>query len=156
MKTITSHSTNETQALAIKLIQDNWQNLESKCLIFALQGELGSGKTRFVKGLGQALRIKEAIKSPTFILVHEHPYSLNSLKNKTALLYHIDAWRLDDPQEIADLQLEKMLLPGNILAIEWVNKTGNILKEIANDKNVKIIKVNFQHLSPQSRKITIT
>ncbi len=152
--TIVTSSEKETKQLAKKLVKKHLTSLEKTCLIFALQGELGSGKTQFVKGLGQALGIKQIIHSPTFTLVHEHPFRLSG--DQRGVLFHIDAWRLDDPQELVDLQLNKMIEPGNILAIEWVDKTKDTLKKITKNKKVKIIKLKFKHLDPRSREITVS
>ncbi len=151
---ITTNSNKETKQLAKKLIDRYLPDLKGSCLIFALRGELGSGKTRFVKGLGKALEIKQIIRSPTFTLVHEHPFSL---KNKIkGTLFHIDAWRLDNPQELVDLRLDKMIKPGNVLAIEWVDKTKTALEKIIKNKEVKIINLKFKHLDPNSREIEIS
>jgi len=153
MKVVTS-SDKETRKLAKKLITKHQINLKNKCLIFALQGELGSGKTQFVKGIGKALGIKQTIKSPTFTLIHEHPFILPS--KMKGILFHIDAWRLDDPQELVDLELEKMIKPGNILAIEWMDKTKKTLEKLIKEKKVKIINLKFKHLTPKSRQIEIS
>ncbi|MBL7078573.1 tRNA (adenosine(37)-N6)-threonylcarbamoyltransferase complex ATPase subunit type 1 TsaE [Candidatus Shapirobacteria bacterium] len=151
---ITTNSAFATRQLGKKLVNQKLKQLKNYCLIFALQGELGSGKTQFVKGLGQALKIKRIIRSPTFTLVHEYPFTHPA--GPRGILYHVDAWRLDNPQELIDLQLIKMIKPGNIIAIEWADKVKNALSKITKDKKVKIIRVKFKHLTPEQRKIKIT
>jgi tRNA threonylcarbamoyladenosine biosynthesis protein TsaE len=83
--------------------------------IILLEGNLGSGKTTLVQGLGQGLGITEAIVSPTFTLIHE--YSEGRIP-----LYHLDLYRLQ-PAEVSALYLETywegVELPLGIVAIEW-------------------------------------
>lgn len=153
-KTIATNSPQETQQLAQKLIAKHLDELKSKCLIFALEGELGSGKTQFVKGLGKALKIKQTIRSPTFTLVHEHPFGYPA--SPKGMFYHVDAWRLSYPQEFLDLRLDKMIQPGNIIALEWADKAKSTLEKVTKGKKVKIIKLKFSHLNPKQRKIKIT
>lgn len=86
--------------------------------VLLLEGELGSGKTTLVQGLGAGLGITDAIDSPTFTLVNEY------LDGRTPL-YHLDLYRLS-PAEVADLALETYwdgleVEPG-IVAIEWAER----------------------------------
>lgn len=79
----------------------------------ALYGELGSGKTVFVKGLAAGLGVAETITSPTFIIVGYHRGQLD--------LFHIDAYRLEPATEDTVLQigLPEMLAGEGVCAIEW-------------------------------------
>lgn len=86
--------------------------------ILLLQGNLGSGKTTLVQGLGQSLGITEPIVSPTFTLISEYPEG-------RIPLYHLDLYRLD-PIEVAALHLESywdgLEFPLGIVAIEWAER----------------------------------
>lgn len=86
--------------------------------ILLLKGELGSGKTSLVQGIGQGLGIAELINSPTFILLNE--YSEGRVP-----LYHLDLYRLQ-PQEVDALYLETywdgLEVPLGIVAIEWAER----------------------------------
>ncbi len=147
-----SNSEKETQNIAKKIFQRFQNLLNSCCLIFALQGELGSGKTQFAKGLGQALGIKANISSPTFILVKE--YQFRTLEHSNIrIFFHIDAWRMQTAKEIVDLGFKKMLKPGNIIAIEWLQKVRPILKKIAKNKNIRLVWVTLEILSETKRRI---
>jgi tRNA threonylcarbamoyladenosine biosynthesis protein TsaE len=90
------------------------KSLEAGAVIL-LEGDLGSGKTTLVQGIGKGLEIAEPIVSPTFTLINE--YNSGRLP-----LYHLDLYRLA-PAEIADLHLEiyweGIELPLGIVAIEW-------------------------------------
>ncbi|MGB8701953.1 MAG: tRNA (adenosine(37)-N6)-threonylcarbamoyltransferase complex ATPase subunit type 1 TsaE [Thermosynechococcaceae cyanobacterium] len=86
--------------------------------ILMLSGDLGSGKTTLVQGIGAGLGITDAIASPTFALIHEYPEG-------RIPLYHLDLYRLS-PEEVQDLHLETYwdateVAPG-IVAIEWPDR----------------------------------
>jgi len=147
-QSLVSFSEEETKKLAKKILKENKDKLKKKALVFALQGELGAGKTIFAKGLAQGLGIKQNVPSPSFILVREYPYSL---KKQKGIFYHLDTWRIESTQEFENLGLEKMLQPGNILAIEWLKKVKDYLKNF--DEKAKIIWVNIDHLDQNKRKI---
>jgi L-threonylcarbamoyladenylate synthase len=150
---IDTNADKETQALGKRLIKKNIDNLKDQAIIFALQGELGSGKTQIAKGIGQGLEISEIIKSPTYILVREYEYSLNNL---SGIFYHIDAWRMESPQELKELGIKDNLKPGNVIAIEWIQKGKEILKELEKKEKVKVIYVELEYLSQTKRKIKFT
>ncbi len=150
VKTFISYSEEDTKAIAGKILKEYYDKSPKKPLVFALQGELGAGKTQFAKGLAKAIGIKENIKSPTFIIIHEHPYHLG---NKNRFFYHIDTWRLEDGNELMDLGLKKMIKPGNILAIEWQQKVRNILDSLEIKKTTRIVWVVIDIVSETKRKI---
>jgi len=149
-RSVISNSTRETKQLAEQMIKKQSKYLKDKCLIFALQGELGVGKTQFAKGIGKALAITKTIKSPTFIIIHEHPFKFKKIKG---IFYHIDAWRLRNPNELLELGIKQMIKPGNIIAIEWIEKGKKILKKHAPKFLAKIIYLDFQHLAKNKRRI---
>ncbi|MDQ8179803.1 tRNA (adenosine(37)-N6)-threonylcarbamoyltransferase complex ATPase subunit type 1 TsaE [Pelagicoccus sp. SDUM812005] len=83
--------------------------------ILTLEGDLGAGKTTFVKGLAQAWDIQEAVTSPTF--------NIYNIYQGTRQLAHMDAYRLEESPEIWDeLMLEELIFPPFCLAIEWPSK----------------------------------
>ena len=82
--------------------------------VVLLSGELGAGKTAFVRGLARALGVpEEDVTSPTFTLVQEY-------RAPTTVLFHVDLYRLS-PREVEDLGLDEMIGEG-ILAIEWPDR----------------------------------
>lgn len=112
-----SRSENETKEIAAQIAKES---LARGIRIFALNGELGAGKTIFVQGFAQSIGIKEKIISPTFVLIRQHqiPQSKNSL-------YHIDLYRLEN---IYDLGLKEILNDdNNIVLIEWAKKLEKLL-----------------------------
>ena len=105
-----SRSESETRAagraLAAGLLPDS---------IVLLTGDLGAGKTAFVKGLAEGLGIDPAeVTSPTFTLVQEY-------RGGRLPLYHIDLYRLSPP-EVDDLGLEELTASGGVVAIEWPDR----------------------------------
>lgn len=147
-----SNSEKETQKIAQIIFRSLQNLLNSHCLVFALQGELGAGKTQFAKGLGKALGIKETINSPTFILMKE--YQINQSANSLVrYFYHIDTWRMQSPEDLLSLGFEKIIKPGNIIAIEWLQKVRPILEKAAKDKKVRIIWLTIEYLSETKRRI---
>jgi tRNA threonylcarbamoyladenosine biosynthesis protein TsaE len=91
--------------------------------ILLLEGNLGSGKTAFVKGLGQGLGITETITSPTFTLIDE--YCVDQLNPARMPLYHMDLYRLE-PGQVQDLYLQEYWrgidFPLGVVAIEWADR----------------------------------
>src|SRR3989338_117961 len=81
--------------------------------ILSLSGNLGSGKTTFVKGMARGFGIRKAITSPTFVLFRPYP-----ITGKT--FYHFDLYRLKTSRELNELGLIEILRnPKNIVAVEW-------------------------------------
>ncbi len=81
--------------------------------VLLLVGELGAGKTCLAQGIGRGLRVAEAVKSSSFVLVNEYHGRLT--------VYHADLFRLSDPGEIADLALEEGSADG-VLLVEWPDR----------------------------------
>ncbi|KKU45214.1 MAG: Sua5/YciO/YrdC/YwlC family protein [Microgenomates group bacterium GW2011_GWC2_46_7] len=150
--TFTSSSPAATQHFAIDLTLKHLNLTRRFPLIFALQGELGTGKTQFSKGIATALGISDTINSPTYTLLHEYPY--NSPKYQ-GIFYHLDTWRLPDMAELeTTLHLSKLLIPGNILSLEWAGKAKELL--IQYQKSCVIIYLNIKDIDQNTRQISYT
>jgi tRNA threonylcarbamoyladenosine biosynthesis protein TsaE len=108
--TIDSRSERETAHAARELAQD----LQANDVVL-LSGDLGAGKTAFVRGLAEGLGIDpDDVASPTFTLIHEY-------RGGRLTLYHIDLYRLS-PREVEDLGLDDVLEAGGVVAIEWPDR----------------------------------
>ncbi|MEX1307189.1 MAG: tRNA (adenosine(37)-N6)-threonylcarbamoyltransferase complex ATPase subunit type 1 TsaE [Eubacteriales bacterium] len=109
-----------------------------KGAVLALSGDLGAGKTVFVKGMAEGLGITEPILSPTFTLLRQY----NGLK-------HFDVYRIDDPQELNEIGFDEFLNGEEITVIEW----AKLIEELLPDD---VINVHIQRgNADDERKITI-
>lgn len=174
----TSASVKETFSLAQTILTKHLPLTRRFPLILALQGDLGVGKTQFVKGVAATLGIDLNISSPTYTLMKEYPYATRETVPKrnprlqveegspagegtvpqgdfkySGVLYHIDTWRLSDPIELeSTLHLKTLLKPGNIVTIEWAGKATELLKSY--ESIVPILVINIQELDVNTRQIT--
>jgi len=82
-------------------------------------GELGTGKTCLVQGIAQGLDVKECAFSPSFVILREYRGRLP--------LYHIDFYRLENIQEIADLGLEEYFHGDGVCVVEWADKGSQVV-----------------------------
>lgn len=92
--------------------------------VICLEGDLGVGKTVFVKGLAEGLGIDREILSPTFTIVRE--YEEGRLK-----LNHFDVYRVDDPDEMFYIGFEEYLSGGGVNVIEWASNIEELLPDDA-------------------------
>jgi tRNA threonylcarbamoyladenosine biosynthesis protein TsaE len=135
---VETHSPEETERLGATLAEKLQQGD-----VLALYGTLGSGKTTFVRGLARELGITEPIRSPTFTLIHEYP-----LPDQRARLYHIDLYRLENPEQVHELGLEE-LFPKGITVIEWADRAPNLLPD---DR----IEIHFEVSEGDTRQIMLS
>ncbi len=112
--------------------------------VLCLEGQLGSGKTTFIKGLAEGLGLKhpEQVKSPTFVLMHIY-------KAKTPL-YHFDCYRLDSLEELENIGFVDFVNdPQAISCVEWAEKAGELIPSHARH-------IHFAILSATQRRISIS
>ena len=109
-----SYSPEQTRAIGMRI-----GKLATANDTFLLVGTLGTGKTCLTQGIAWGLDIEEYTLSPSFIIVREHYGRLP--------LYHIDLYRLDHIEEIADLGLDDYLYGNGVCVIEWAEKGKDIL-----------------------------
>ena len=133
---IVSHSESETQALGQKLsamlLQPN---------VVVLTGDLGAGKTVFVKGLAEGMGVKQdKVLSPTFSFVHEY--------HGNSDLYHFDLYRMSDIKELREIGWEDYLERDGLVVIEWGEKAGSLLPE-------RYYSISFEILNESEREINV-
>src|SRR5512137_1934543 len=124
MATLISHSPAETEALGAE-----WGRAAESGLVIGLTGELGAGKTQFVKGLARGLGCAGRVHSPTFTLVNE--YEGGRLR-----LFHLDLYRLETPGQIFSAGIEEFLSPDGVSVIEWAERIADCGLRIADLKKV--------------------
>ena len=117
MVTFTSNSVVETIAFA-RL----WAESLGPNDVVALVGDLGAGKTHFVKGLLEGLESADVVTSPTFTLIHEY-------RGGRLPVFHFDFYRLNLLSEIAEIGFDDYLDEGGIAVIEWADRFPQALPE---------------------------
>ncbi len=131
----TSHSEADTMELAQNLESEKFPNM-----VICLCGELGSGKTVFVKGFAQSLGIDENITSPTFNLVKEY-------LNGEMPLYHMDVYRLEDGDD-GTVGLSDYFNKNGVTIIEW----SDLIKDILPEERLEI---RFKVVDEETRVLTL-
>ena len=129
---IVTHSEMETLEIAQNFESEKFPNM-----IICLNGELGSGKTLFTKGIANGLGIEESITSPTFTIIKEY-------LDGEMPLYHMDVYRLDG--DTSGVEIEDYYNKGGIVVIEWANTIKDILPEERLDIKFKISGENSRTL----------
>lgn len=130
---VLSTSEENTQNVGKELWQKYEQYVGKRPIIFALEGEMGTGKTQFTKGLARAMGITEVVTSPTFSLVNSYG-SLN----------HFDVWRLINSKELEALGFLKMIEDKNIvIAIEWAERVADFIKKYRDQAVVVWVKIIY-------------
>lgn len=126
MEKMEIHTENELETVAQTVLELLSQTKKSEgATVVALHGDLGAGKTAFVKALARVLHLTEDVTSPTFVIL-----KLYQLDEETpfATLAHIDAYRIEDIDEMRVLRFEELLSEDNTLVcIEWAEKIAPLL-----------------------------
>jgi tRNA threonylcarbamoyladenosine biosynthesis protein TsaE len=130
-----SHSEAQTRRLGARLGE-----LFEGGEIVALQGELGTGKTCWVQGVGQGLQVDQYVTSPTFTLVNEYPGRLT--------LFHIDLYRINQAVEALAFGLEDYLYGDGVCLIEWAERITEVLPP-------DCLWITFYYLDDTKRRITM-
>ncbi len=129
-------------AETIKFAKETVKHLKPGTVI-ALQGNLGAGKTTFIKGvaLGLGLKSQDEVKSPTFAIMHTYPTK--------PILYHFDLYRLETEKEITNIGFEEFLSnPQAITCVEWPERGKDLLPK-------SMVRVFLEVVGEKERKISI-
>ncbi len=121
MEKYTTHSEQETLALGGMLVKKL-----KKGAVVALSGDIGVGKTVFVRGMAEALGITEPILSPTFTLLRQYDG-----------LDHFDVYRIDDPLELKEIGFDDFLGGDAVTVIEW----AELIKDLLPEEMVRVMMV---------------
>lgn len=114
MSAIISYRPEDTEALG-----EAWGHAAQPGEVIALSGDLGAGKTQWVRGLARGLGFTGRVHSPTFTLVNE--YAGGRLK-----LFHLDLYRLETPEQVLSAGIEEFLSPAGIAVIEWAERLAGL------------------------------
>ena len=119
MATLISNSPDETEVFGCRFAEEIKPGD-----VLALTGELGSGKTQFVKGLVAGLGSTAEVTSPTFTLIHEYT-------DGPIPIYHFDFFRLEDRQSAERLGLDDYFFGDGVSVIEWADRFPDLIPENA-------------------------
>ncbi len=123
--------------------------------VIALDGELGAGKTQFVRGLAEGMGLDpRQVSSPTFVFVQEYVPdethgTANAETTDTPVLVHIDAYRLDSAEQLDSIGWSEELRAGAVLAVEWAERIRGAL-------DGDVLTVAIEHLGGDCRALTLT
>jgi tRNA threonylcarbamoyladenosine biosynthesis protein TsaE len=137
MEVIKINTLRDLKEAAIQFIQRMGENR-----VFAFYGEMGAGKTTFIKAICIELGVNENITSPTFALVNEY------ISKDNRSIYHFDCYRLKSIREAYDFGADEYFYSGNICFIEWPEKIEDLLPP-------DTVNVTIQVLNNESREIRI-
>ena len=147
-QTFISKSSGETEKIAQYIVTRQLKRKSHKPLIFILEGDMGVGKTIFVKGAGKLLDI-ENITSPTYVISCEYKVAKWGIKQ----LIHCDLFNIEEENEYKYLGLEQYLMLGNILFMEWGEKAGS-LYDLLKSKG-EVIHIGMKYINEKEREIRI-
>ena len=141
-ETLTTHSEEETAAAGREIAPTL-----SAGDVLLLSGDLGSGKTAFVRGLAEGLGVsRDEVSSPTFTLIQEY-------RGGRLTLFHVDLYRIEDSREFDELGLDEIAEQG-VLAIEWAEKLNGDAR-LKPSRSSKTVSIRIQHGDGDMRTIVI-
>ena len=123
----TEFSLEQIHQVAQEVLKQNPQ----KVILF--NGDMGVGKTTFIKALSKALGVKDATSSPTFSLVNEY-----EAENGNPI-YHLDVYRLKNEAEAYDMGIDEYLYSGEWCFIEWAEKIPSLIPQQHSVVNIKLL-----------------
>jgi tRNA threonylcarbamoyladenosine biosynthesis protein TsaE len=130
-----SHSVADTERIAGEIARSLTPGV---CI--ALDGELGAGKTQFVRGIVKALGgDARAVSSPTFVLLHI--YECSDIK-----VFHLDAYRVQSGQDLDSIGFSELLEQNGIVIVEWASRVRDVLP-------AKLLQINIVATAETSRRI---
>jgi tRNA threonylcarbamoyladenosine biosynthesis protein TsaE len=135
--TIVSRSPEETVELGRRIA-----HLVRPGDIIALTGELGTGKTCLTQGIGRGLGVpaEQFVRSASFVIANRY--------DGVYPIWHIDAYRLDNPADFVALGYEELIDSGSVAVIEWAEKAGELLP-------ARAVRIALAHVAPTERQIQI-
>ncbi|MDQ4045465.1 MAG: tRNA (adenosine(37)-N6)-threonylcarbamoyltransferase complex ATPase subunit type 1 TsaE, partial [Chloroflexota bacterium] len=116
--------------------------------VLLLHGDLGTGKTTLAQGVAESLGIETAVQSPTFTLMSEYAAALGD--RSPVKLYHLDLYRLDEPEELGDIGWEEAMSPEQgVTIVEWPERAGEWLPD-------RYMLVSIAYRDADSREVMIS
>jgi tRNA threonylcarbamoyladenosine biosynthesis protein TsaE len=145
MATRISHNPEETMALG-----EEWGRAATNGLVIGVSGDLGAGKTQLAKGVARGLGVTSRVHSPTFTLVNQY-------EGGRLLLFHVDLYRLETPEQIIAAGLEEYFHPDGVSVIEWPERwlgEGDNFRFQISDFKMNFRRVLIDVINETERRIT--
>lgn len=139
MKRFTVDAENELPAVAKEIL-----SLLSGHEIVCFQGEMGAGKTTFIKVLCEALGVQDAMSSPTFSIVNEYR------DQEDHPIYHFDFYRVENLEEALDIGVEEYFYSGDLCLIEWPDMIKPLIPENHLEISIKLVGDNSREITIRS------
>jgi len=117
----------------IHLPAKDFLNLLGNKKVVAFYGEMGAGKTTFIKAICKELGVIDGVSSPTFALVYEYHTKTDTL------IYHFDFYRINNASELFDLGYEDYFYSGNYCFIEWPEKAVHLIPTEAMKVQIEVL-----------------
>lgn len=111
--------------------------------VFAFNGEMGAGKTTFIKAVCEELGVEDITNSPSFAIINEY-----RSETTAELIYHFDCYRLENETEAEEIGVEDYFYSGALCFIEWPERVADLLPDDTVD-------VDVEELEDGSRKVTL-
>jgi tRNA threonylcarbamoyladenosine biosynthesis protein TsaE len=115
-----------------------WESFPDK-KIYAFQGNMGTGKTSFIRALCIAKNVKETVGSPTFSIINEYSFP-------GGIIYHLDLYRLKDEEEAIRAGVEDCLYSGEVCLVEWADRAPGIFPDDSLGIFLEILDVNTRKI----------
>lgn len=143
-----SKTPEQTKKIAQFLLNKYIVYTNKRLLVFLIEGELGVGKTIFVKGIGKELGINNII-SPSFVVCYEY----NVKNEKVNNLYHLDFYMVEQAEELRYLGIEQMLKPRMVVCVEWGERIGEVFDLLR--RKGKVIYIKMSYINEHTREIAV-
>ncbi|WP_205959765.1 tRNA (adenosine(37)-N6)-threonylcarbamoyltransferase complex ATPase subunit type 1 TsaE [Flammeovirga aprica] len=114
---------------------------KGKSNVWLFHGEMGAGKTTFIKSICDVLGVMDHVNSPTFALVNEY------MTDQADTIYHFDMYRIKDETEAFDIGFEEYIYSKNLCLIEWPSKVERLLPEDCIDIDIKVLDEHSREIS---------
>lgn len=134
-----SHSTEQTEQIAFEFAK----KLKGGEIV-TLDGDLGAGKTAFVRGIAKAMEISDVVSSPTFTIVNEY-------RNGKIPLFHFDVYRIGSSDEMYDIGWDDYISQNAVIVVEW----ATIIQDIFEEKTINVVISKDMNFGEDYREISI-
>lgn len=141
-KQYTTNNPEQTQRTACEIIE---MLIEQNVRVVGLYGDLGAGKTQFVKGVARCLGVEQVVNSPTFLIMKKYPTNRPNIP----FLYHFDCYRIESTHEMSLFNFNDIIQKNNSLVlVEWADKIENLLPQ-------STAKIQFEVTGEKERKLRV-